>query len=106
MGECRQQVQDVFEKGDNLGLPTMREPAPLISETVKETHRRPPSNTAAFNHFGTPAVTLPCGFSGDGLPIGLQIVAPAWHEPLVLSVAHAYQQSTDCHKPTPPIFKT
>src|SRR5258708_37262325 len=106
MGECRQQVQDVFEKGDNLGLPTMREPASLISETVNETHRRLPSNTAAFNHFGIPAITLPCGFSGDGLPIGLQIVAPAWHEALALSVAYAYQQSTDWHKRKPPILGT
>jgi len=64
-----------------LLLPTMREPAPLISETINEAHRRPPSNTAAFNHFGTPALTLPCGFSKDGLPIGLQIVAAPFREP-------------------------
>jgi len=104
--ESRRDIQRVFEQVDVLILPTMREPAPLISETVNETHRRPPSNTAAFNHFGTPAITLPCGFSGDGLPIVLHIVAPAWHEPLVLSVAHAYQQSTDWHKRTPPILRT
>jgi aspartyl-tRNA(Asn)/glutamyl-tRNA(Gln) amidotransferase subunit A len=83
----------------------MREPAPLISETVSETHRRPPSNTAAFNHFGTPAMTVPCGFSKDGLPIGLQIVGPAYHEPAVLQLAYAYRQSTDWHKRTPPILK-
>ncbi len=104
--ECRRDIRRIFEQVDVLILPTMREPAPLISETVNETHRRPPSNTAAFNHFGTPAITLPCGFSRDGLPIGLEIVAAAWHEPLVLSVAHAYQQSTDWHKRTPPILKT
>jgi len=104
--ECRRDIRRVFDQVDILVLPTMREPAPLISETVNETHRRPPSNTAAFNHFGTPAITLPCGLSGDGLPIGLQIVAPAWHEALALSVAYAYQQSTDWHKRTPPILKT
>jgi aspartyl-tRNA(Asn)/glutamyl-tRNA(Gln) amidotransferase subunit A len=103
--ECRRDIRRVFEQVDVLVLPTMREPAPLISETVNETHRRPPSNTAAFNHFGTPAMTLPCGFSGDGLPIGLQIVGPAWREPVVLSVAYAYQQSTDWHKRTPPILR-
>ena len=101
--ECRRDIRRVFEQVDVLVLPTMREPAPLISETVNETHRRPPSNTAAFNHFGTPAITLPCGFSGAGLPIGLQIVAPPWQEPVVLSVGYAYQQSTDWHKRTPPI---
>jgi aspartyl-tRNA(Asn)/glutamyl-tRNA(Gln) amidotransferase subunit A len=104
--ECRRDIRRVFEQVDVLVLPTMREPAPLISETVNETHRRPPSNTTVFNHFGTPAITLPCGFSSDGLPIGLQIVAPAWHESVVLAVAHAYQQSTDWHKRTPPILRT
>ena len=102
--ECRRDIRRVFDQVDILVLPTMREPAPLISETVNETHRRLPSNTAAFNHFGTPAITVPCGFSGDGLPIGLQIVAPAWHEALALSVAYAYQQSTDWHKRKAPIL--
>ena len=43
-------------------------------------------------------MTVPCGFSGEGLPIGLQIVGAQWREPMVLSVAFAYQQSTDWHK--------
>lgn len=103
--ECRRDIRRVFEQVDVLLLPTMREPAPLISETVNETHHRPPSNTSAFNHFGTPAITVPCGFSADGLPIGLQIVAPAWHEPVALAVAYAYQQSTNWHKQRPPILK-
>jgi aspartyl-tRNA(Asn)/glutamyl-tRNA(Gln) amidotransferase subunit A len=101
--ECRRDIQRVFESLDLLVLPTMREPAPLISETVNETHRRPPSNTSAFNHFGTPALTLPCGFSKDGLPIGLQIVGAAYHEPAVLQLAYAYQESTDWHRRTPPV---
>jgi aspartyl-tRNA(Asn)/glutamyl-tRNA(Gln) amidotransferase subunit A len=102
--ECRRDIRRVFEQVDVLVLPTMREPAPLITETVNETHRRPPSNTSAFNHFGTPALTLPCGFSRDGLPIGLQIVGPAFHEPLVLQVAYAYQQSTNWHRRIPPLL--
>jgi aspartyl-tRNA(Asn)/glutamyl-tRNA(Gln) amidotransferase subunit A len=83
----------------------MREPAPLLSETVNETHRRPRSNVAAFNHFGTPAVTVPCGFSKDGLPIGLQLVGAPFHESLVLSIAYAYQQSTGWHRRTPPLLR-
>jgi aspartyl-tRNA(Asn)/glutamyl-tRNA(Gln) amidotransferase subunit A len=104
--ECRRDIRRVFEQVDILVLPTMREPAPLISETVNETHRRLPGNTGAFNHFGTPAMTVPCGLSGDGLPIGLQIVAPAWQEPRILSVAYAWQQATEWHKRQPPIAKT
>jgi aspartyl-tRNA(Asn)/glutamyl-tRNA(Gln) amidotransferase subunit A len=75
----------------------MREPAPLISETIDETHQRPPSNVSAFNRFGLPAVTLPCGFSRLGLPIGLQVVGPAFGESIVLAAAFAYQQSTEWH---------
>jgi aspartyl-tRNA(Asn)/glutamyl-tRNA(Gln) amidotransferase subunit A len=104
--ECRRDIRRVFEQVDVLLLPTMREPAPLISETVNETHRRPPSNTSPFNHFGTPAMTVPCGFSKDGLPIGLQIAAAAYREPVILQLAYAYQQSTDWHRRTPPILKT
>ena len=100
--ECRRDIRRVFEQVDVLVLPTMREPAPLISETVNETHRRPPSNTSAFNHYGIPAVTVPCGFSG-GLPVGMQIAGPAYAEALVLRVGHAYQESTDWHRRRPPV---
>ena len=93
--ECRRDIRRVFEQVDVLVLPTMREPAPLISETVDGSHRRPPSNTSAFNHFGTPAITVPCGFSKDRLPIGLQIVGPAYHEPVVVQLAYEYQRLTN-----------
>ncbi len=101
--ECRRDIRKVFEEVDVLVLPTMREPAPLIGETITETHRRPPSNTSAFNHSGTPALTLPCGFSSEGMPIGLQIVAAPYHEHMALRVAYAYQQSTEWHRRTPPM---
>jgi Asp-tRNA(Asn)/Glu-tRNA(Gln) amidotransferase A subunit family amidase len=45
--ECRRDIRRTFEQVDVLALPTMREPAPLISETVNATHHRPPSNTSA-----------------------------------------------------------
>src|SRR6185437_16886866 len=91
--ECRRDIRKVFEQVDAVVLPTMREPAPLLSETIADTHRRPPSNTSAFNHYGAPAITVPCGFSKEGLPIGLQIAGPAFGESVVLRLALAYQQS-------------
>jgi aspartyl-tRNA(Asn)/glutamyl-tRNA(Gln) amidotransferase subunit A len=103
--ECRRDIQRVFDSVDVLILPTMREPAPLISETVNESHRRPPSNTAAFNHFGIPALTLPCGFSKEGMPIGLQIAAAPYREAMALQVAYAYQQATEWHKQVPTILR-
>lgn len=102
--ECRRDIRRTFEEVDLLVLPTKREPAPTIASTVDETHQRPPSNTSAFNHFGTPAITVPCGFSKDGLPIGLQIAGPAFGEATVLALAYAYQQSTDWHSRRPPIL--
>ena len=103
--EVRRDIRAVFEQVDLIVLPTMREPAPLLAETIQETRRRPPSNTSVFNHLGTPALTLPCGYSNDGLPIGLQIAGAAYHEPVVLSLAFAYQQSTDWHQKIPPILR-
>ncbi|MBC4019268.1 amidase family protein, partial [Siccirubricoccus deserti] len=52
-------------------------------------------NTAPFNLTGLPAVSVPCGFSADGLPIGLQVVGRAWDEVTVLRVADAYERATD-----------
>ncbi|HEY3456871.1 MAG TPA: amidase [Bryobacteraceae bacterium] len=92
--ECRRDIRRVFENVDVLLLPTMREPAPLLSKTLDETHRKPPSNVSAFNRFGTPALSIPCGFSREGLPVGLQIVGRAFDEASVLTVGYRYQQAT------------
>jgi aspartyl-tRNA(Asn)/glutamyl-tRNA(Gln) amidotransferase subunit A len=60
-------------------------------------------NTRPFNAYGLPAITVPCGFSRDGLPIGLQIAGPRFGEIQVLALAHAYQQATDWHNRRPPL---
>ena len=99
--ESRRDIRKIFEQVDVLVLPTMREPAPLISETMEETHRRPPSNTGAFNRFGLPAVTVPCGFSRQGLPIGLQIAGAAFGESTVLALAYWYQRWSDWREKHP-----
>jgi len=99
--ECRRDIRRIFEQVDILVMPTKRAVAPTIAATVDESYKRPPSNTAAFNQFGTPAISIPCGFSRDSLPIGLQIVGPAFGEPRVLAAAYAYQQATDWHTRRP-----
>ena len=50
-----------------------------------------------------PTITVPCGFSKTGLPIGLQISGANWREADVLALAHAYQQATDWHTRQPPL---
>src|SRR5579859_466696 len=54
--------------------------------------------TMPFNLAGLPAVSLPCGFTTDGLPIGLQLVGKPFEESMILRIAHAYQQLTDWHR--------
>lgn len=51
---------------------------------------------------GIPALSVPCGFSKEGLPIGLQIMGPQWEEGRVLQVGHAYEEATEWHQKSPP----
>ena len=55
-------------------------------------------NTAAFDLYGLPTISVPCGFSQSGLPIGLQISGNHFSESAVLALAHAYEQATEWHK--------
>ncbi len=89
--ECRRDIRRIFEDIDVLLLPTMREPAPLLSETISGAHHRPPSNVSAFNRFGVPAISIQCGFSPNGMPVGLQVVGRPLDEPTLFAVAYAYQ---------------
>jgi aspartyl-tRNA(Asn)/glutamyl-tRNA(Gln) amidotransferase subunit A len=59
--------------------------------------------TRPFNASGHPAASIPCGFTGDGLPIGLQIVGRPFDEATVLRVADAFQRATDWHARRPPL---
>ena len=52
---------------------------------------------------GLPALSLPCGFTQAGLPIGMQLIGRLWEEGTVLQVGHAYEQSTDWHRRRPPV---
>lgn len=60
-------------------------------------------NTHMFDVLGLPAISIPCGFTWDGMPIGLQIAGPRFQESRVLALAHAYQQVTDWHLRHPPL---
>ena len=57
--------------------------------------------TAAINTVGIPSLALPCGFTKDNLPIGMQIIGPQFSEELILRVGYAYEQATDWHKRRP-----
>jgi len=58
-------------------------------------------NTRPFNVLGLPTISVPCGFTRTGLPIGMQIIGPHGREATVLQLAHAYEQATKWHKRKP-----
>jgi Asp-tRNA(Asn)/Glu-tRNA(Gln) amidotransferase A subunit family amidase len=97
----RRRAGDFFSDVDLLVTPTMPIPAPAIADLKKDPDALRPAeltllrNTRPFNVWGLPAISLPCGFTKSGLPIGLQIAGPHWREDLVLRLAHAYEQAVD-----------
>ena len=58
-------------------------------------------NVAPLNLTGFPAVSVPCGFSKSRLPIGLQLIAPAWQEERLIALASAYERATAWHTKRP-----
>ena len=83
-------------------LPTTPIPAPLLEgEDAIERARQLTRFTAPFNLTGMPALSVPCGFTKDGLPIGLQIVSRAWNESGVLRAGYAFHPATEGHKKRP-----
>jgi aspartyl-tRNA(Asn)/glutamyl-tRNA(Gln) amidotransferase subunit A len=107
----RQQILDALEKVDVLVLPTGPVTAPPV-ESVPGIRSKEHaltglagriSFTGPFNLAGTPAISVPCGFSAVGMPMGLQIVGRPFAEETVLKVAHAYEQNTDWHNRRAPV---
>jgi aspartyl-tRNA(Asn)/glutamyl-tRNA(Gln) amidotransferase subunit A len=112
--ECRRELQSLrreiaaaFADVDLLVTPTTPVPAAAIAELKQNPDRLRPRellllrNTLPINVWGLPAISVPCGFTEAGLPIGLQIVGPHWGERKVLQLAHAYEQATAWHKREP-----
>ena len=79
---------------DALGQPVSREPHLAWNRFV-----------AMFNLTGLPAISLPCGFDRDGLPIGLQLAGRPFDEATVLRAAFAYERGTTWHERRPPGFE-
>ena len=99
---ARKAIASVFNEVDLLITPTLPQLPIRIEDAVNSPGDRTLiRNTMPFNLFGTPAISIPCGFSREGLPIGLQISGRALGEPDVIALAHAYEQRTDWHERTP-----
>jgi aspartyl-tRNA(Asn)/glutamyl-tRNA(Gln) amidotransferase subunit A len=103
----RHSIRKVFDEVDILLTPTVPIPPPKIAdlqahpENLRTVELLMLRNTRPFNVWGIPTISIPCGFTSENLPVGLQLAAPHWREDLVLHAAHAYEQSTDWHARMP-----
>ncbi|MGE5195169.1 MAG: amidase [Deltaproteobacteria bacterium] len=105
----RREWAKVFENIDVLITPTTPVTATRFGETTADVAGGPRplvraylDLTLPFNLTGYPAISIPCGFSKAGLPIGMQLVGRPFAESVLLRAAHQYQQETDWHRRTPP----
>jgi aspartyl-tRNA(Asn)/glutamyl-tRNA(Gln) amidotransferase subunit A len=106
---CRQSY-DLFKKVDILAGPTVPVTAfPIGTSKVKIGEKKlnlvslMSQYTRPFNLNGFPAITIPCGFSKDRLPIGLQLAGRPFDEESLFRIAHVYERTTEWHRQRPPV---
>ena len=97
--------KEAFKQCDVIVTPTVPSPAFKAGEKTTDPLQMYLSDifTISCNLAGLPGISLPCGFSDSGLPIGLQLIGNHFDEATVLKTAHAYEQTTDWHKRKPVI---
>jgi len=104
----RRTIDDAFRDVDLVVLPTRRRTPRTVDASIKREETDVPrnpelENTGAFNSYGIPCISVPCGFTSAGLPVGLMIAGPRFSEGKVLALARAFEQATEFHKRKPPI---
>jgi Asp-tRNA(Asn)/Glu-tRNA(Gln) amidotransferase A subunit family amidase len=108
----RRRSAEIFRNVDVLITPTVPISPPTIADLqsgLPELRKRELimlRNTRPFNVLGLPSITLPCGFTADGLPVGMQISAAPGAERKVLAIAHEYEQATEWHRRLPPMLQS
>ncbi|MCB2228947.1 MAG: Asp-tRNA(Asn)/Glu-tRNA(Gln) amidotransferase subunit GatA [Desulfarculaceae bacterium] len=101
----RRDFDQAFEKVDAIVGPVTPSPAFGIGQKTGDPLQMYLSDvfTLSTNLAGLPGMSVPCGFSAAGLPIGLQVIAPHFAEETLLAVGHAYQEASDHHLKRPPL---
>lgn len=112
----RRTVDSAFSNFDLVVVPTVRGVAPTITDSLTYETTPPDhnpkmydwfqgslgcSNTSPFDAYGLPAISIPCGFAANGMPVGLMIAGPHFAEGKVLALAYAFQQATQFHTRRP-----
>jgi aspartyl-tRNA(Asn)/glutamyl-tRNA(Gln) amidotransferase subunit A len=98
-----ERMQGNFARVDVFATPTVARPPDAFDTLDPNEQNLRPSFTNPFNLTGLPTISVPCGFTEGNLPVGLQIVAPAFDEATCFRVAYAYEQATDWHQKRPPV---
>jgi len=99
----KQDFDNIFKDFDCIVMPTAPTPAFKIGEKADDPLQMYLSDiyTISVNLAGIPAISIPCGFTKAGLPVGLQILAKPFGEEIIFRVAHAYEQNTPWHTMKP-----
>ena len=99
----RRDYEQAFERADLIATPTTPTPAFKLGEKTSDPLQMYLNDifTVSANLTGLPAISVPCGFSGDDLPIGLQLTGRMFDEASLLRAADAYQRDTTFHTETP-----
>jgi aspartyl-tRNA(Asn)/glutamyl-tRNA(Gln) amidotransferase subunit A len=92
---------EVFDRFDIIATATTQTPAPPLDASDLGVTLGLIRLTNPINLLGLPAVSVPCGFTSQGLPIGFQLIGPWFREDVVLRAAHAYEQATEWHAKRP-----
>ena len=100
---AKKEFAEVLRRVDLLVTPTMSQPAAPFDNYDTTTTARVPSFTAPFNVTGMPAISIPCGFTSSGLPVGMQIAGKPFDEPTIIRAAYTYQQHARWFERRPPI---
>jgi len=105
-GKIKNEFKALFERYDLLLTPVAPGPAPKLRESLNDPARMYLGDiyTVCANLAGLPALSMPCGMHSCGVPVGAQLIGPAFGEERILNVAYAYQQETDYHRKHPGCF--
>lgn len=99
-------IDRVLSTCDAIIAPSRRQPATPITQEFRKTASKSSHDVigAIGNAAGLPAISVPNGFTSQGLPTGLQFVGRAYNENVIIALANAYQSMTDWHEQHPPSF--
>lgn len=119
----RRTIDDAFTDFDLVVMPTLKTEPPLLDDMIQRNIMNaegllPPSESApggggtggagtssvgAYDAYGIPSLSIPCGFTQDGLPVGLMICGPHFTESKIFALAAAYEKATQWHLKKPPL---